>query len=84
MNLVFGLICLDRTPAPKTTTLLCRWIKEHSVITIKDLVEKGSYKIIKGKRYIICCENGVFGRKHDCMKSNPKIEVNKLKQQLKL
>ena len=30
--------------------------------------EKDETKIIQGKRYIVCCENGVFGINHNCRK----------------
>lgn len=32
--------------------------------------ETDKTKIIKGKTYIVCCENGVFGIKHKCRKGN--------------
>ena len=40
--------------------------------------EKDRYRIINGKRRVICCERGVFGIKHECCKSNPQQDVERL------
>lgn len=34
----------------------------------EEVKEKSKYKIVKGKRRIVCCDNGVFGVKHKCQK----------------